>query len=236
MHKDCIILAQQKDAEGNVLCLTTLHDKSFLSYLAAQLKRYHICKVVFAVEKDNTSVHDYIFSHRDDFDFAFDFSETSLDAGTGVAVMNALQYSDTTDVLIVDSSKFFDVNLDDLIATQQTKVGDLSMALKYMEDATAYEQYHLNENNQITSISASNNKKDGLIDGGVYCIFRPSFLNINFSKEFSLVNDFIKKYLNKRDAFGMICESDFYDLTKASDINKARIIWKEKTITDATNQ
>lgn len=234
MHKDCIILAQQKDETGQVICLNKLHDKTFLTYLAAQLKRYHICKVVFAVEQGNTAIKDYIFSHRDDFDFAFDFSETTIESGTGAAILNALQYSDTTDVLIVDSTKFMDVNLDDLIATQQTKVGDVSIALKYLQDAGNREQFHLNENNQIASIAAGT-KKDGLIDGGVYCIFRPSFLNINFPRKFSFIEDFVKKQLAERDMFGLICESDFYDLEKKEHIEKANIDWKEKTNNNATD-
>lgn len=211
MHKDCIILCHETDADGQLLCLKKINDKPFIEYLAAYFAKYHICKVIFSVEARHDQFKEYIMANRETFTFAFDFAESEKFLGTGTAITNALQYSDTPDVLVMQGHRLFDVNLDDLIAWQQTKMGDVTLALSYQPSTQNYLLAHLYEKNEVHQFSAGASEKSGLIASGVYCIFRPSFLNVNFQHAFSFEQDYLDKMLKERDFIGMISDGYFVD-------------------------
>ena len=228
MHKDCIILAGglgtrlQDAVPDKPKCLADINGKPFLNYLCKQIKKNHICKVIFSVGYKKEMVKDYILTHRDEFNFAFDFAEEEEPLGTGGAIVNALQYTDTEDVLIVNGDTLFDVNLDDLIAWQQTKMGDVTIALKYMEHADRYGLVHLDENNLVYQFSEKKEGASGFINGGVYSLFRHSFLNINFPKKFSFEKDYLEKYTKEREFIGMLSDGYFIDIGIPSDYEKAK--------------
>ena len=209
------------DASGNLYCLQKINGRPLLEYIALYFRKYHICKVIFSISNYKEAFKEYILTNRDTFSFAFDFAESDEYLGSGTAISNALQYSDTPDVLIMQGHHFFDVNLDDLIAWQQTKMGDVTLALSFQESTQSHLCTHLNSDNHTTEFSAGESKKSGLIAGGVYCMFRPSFLNINFPQPFSFKNDYLKKYLKERDFIGMISEGLFVDIRRKEDIKRA---------------
>lgn len=219
MHKDCIILTADFDtdtADRNI-CLSKINGTPFLEILSRQLKHHHICKVVFALADKGRQIKDYVLAHRNDFDFAFDFSETEENYGSGGAIMDALQYSDTTDVIIVNGWQFNTVNLDDIIAWQQTKYGDVTIAAKHIENCRHYQQLHINDKSLVFDFS-KRETTEGIINSGTYCMFRPSFLNINFPQKFSFTKDYIEKHATERDIIGMVQDGQFFDISLEEDI------------------
>lgn len=220
MHKDCIILCHETDTNGQLLCIKEINGKPFLEYLAAYFGKYHICKVIFSINADQTAFKEYILANRDRFSFAFDFSENDIFQGTGTAIINALQYSDTPDVLIMQGHRYFDINFDDLIAWQQTKMGDATLALAPRHKTNKNLLAHLDEKNQIDSFSQGADDKGGLVVSGVYCIFRPSLLNVNFPHAFSFEEDYLQKMLKERDYIGMISDEYYGDLSNKDDVQK----------------
>lgn len=239
MHKDCIILCHKTDENGNLYCLKKINGKPFIDYVATYLRKFHICKVIFSISTEKDQFKEYILGNREHFSFAFDFAEQSPEDNNGKSVMRALQYSDTPDVLIISGHTYFDVNIDDLIAWQQTKMGDVTSALSYQENTNNYIKAHLNEENMIHEFS-SGTDKSGLILGGTHCIFRPSFLNINFADNFSFEDDYLKKHLSERDLIGMISEGTFIDISQEHFVKKAEqdfpSIFKTNSLTDDNNR
>ena len=221
MHKDCIILCHSTNEKGNLHCLQKINGKPFIEYLAAYFAKYHICKVIFSISAQRDEFKEYILSNRTVFSFSFDFAESETFEGSGTAVLHALQYSDTPDVLIMQGHKYFDVNLDDLIAWQQTKMGDVTMALSYQKDSENDLLAHLDQNNFVQEFTQGAVNKTGLIVGGIYCLFRPSFLNINFSQAFSFEEMYLQQQLKERDFLGMISEGYYLDLAQNDSLEKA---------------
>ena len=221
MHKDCIVLCHDTDGDGNLLCLKEINGKPFITYLATYLRKFHICKVIFSISEKKEDFKEYILSNREDFSFSFDFAEQEKNIGSGRAIHHALHYSDTPDVLIMNAHCYFDVNLDDLIAWQQTKMGDVTMALAYQQNTLNYTIAHLDEKNTVHEFNDGLEEKAGLIISGLFCMFRPSFLNINFPNEFSFIDDYLLKHNKERDLIGMISEGSFIDLAQEGAEEKA---------------
>lgn len=214
MHRDCIILCHETDSKGNLLCLQEINGQAFIDYVALYLSKFHICKIIFSVGPKSEQFKAYILANRDRFTFAFDFVEQKEGDKSGKAIIQALEYSDTPDVLIMNGHTFFDVNIDDFIAWQQTKMGDVTAALVHQNDTTNGTTAHLDEKNMIHEFKEGAPAKSGLLLGGLFCLFRPSFLNINFPHNFSFEEDYVKKYQKERDFIGMISEGYFIDLSK----------------------
>ncbi|MBL7766395.1 MAG: nucleotidyltransferase family protein [Chitinophagaceae bacterium] len=228
MHKDCIILAGgmgtrlQSVVSDVPKCMADINGKPFLHYLCQYLQRFHFCKVIFSVGYKKDIVMDYILSHRDEFKFAFDFAEEDEPLGTGGAILNALSYSDTDDFFVINGDTFFDVDLDQMQAFQEAKMADCTVALKPMQKADRYGLVQINPDAQIQSFSEKQAGASGLINGGIYCIFRNSFLNIPFQHKFSFEKDYLEKYLNERYLYGFVQDNYFIDIGIPEDYSKAQ--------------
>lgn len=228
MHRDCIILAGgmgtrlQTIVNDKPKCLADIDGKPFLTYLAKHLSKYHFCKVIFSVGYKKEMVIDYVMNHRDEFPFAFDFAEENEPLGTGGAIMNALTFSDTEDFFVMNGDTFFDVNFDEMIALQQAKMGDCTMALKPMKIADRYGIVNINQDQIVTGFEEKKIGASGLINGGVYCIFRNSFLNIPFPEKFSFEKDYLEKMINERDMIGFIQDNYFIDIGIPEDYERAQ--------------
>jgi D-glycero-alpha-D-manno-heptose 1-phosphate guanylyltransferase len=227
-HKDCIILAGgmgtrlQSVVADKPKCLADIAGKPFLSYLAAQLASFHFCKVVFAVGYKKEMVKDYIMNHRKEFPFAFDFAEEDEPLGTGGAILNAMKYTQTSDVLVMNGDTFFDVDLDALFHFQQTKMADCSVALKPMQIADRYGLVNINNEEFITGFEEKKAGANGLINGGIYCLFRNSFLNIPFTEKFSFEKNYLECMINERDMVGFVQDKYFIDIGIPEDYERAQ--------------
>jgi D-glycero-alpha-D-manno-heptose 1-phosphate guanylyltransferase len=228
MHRDCIILAGgmgtrlQSVVQDKPKCLAEVNGKPFLYYICQHLSKYHFCKVIFSVGYKKEMVIGYVMQHREEFKFAFDFAEEDEPLGTGGAILNALQYSDTQDFFVINGDTFFDVNYDEMSYWQETKMADCSIALKPMQIADRYGLVNMNDESQIIGFEEKKIGASGLINGGVYCIFRNSFLNIPFPQKFSFEKDYLEKMINERDMIGYVSDKYFIDIGIPEDYARAQ--------------
>jgi D-glycero-alpha-D-manno-heptose 1-phosphate guanylyltransferase len=227
-HKDCIILAGglgtrlQSVLPDKPKCLADINGKPFLSYLAAYISKFHFCKVVFSVGYKKEMIIDYVLSHREEFNFAFDFAEETEPLGTGGAIVNAMPYTNEDDVFVMNGDTFFAIDFDNMLHTQQTKMADCTIALKPMTHADRYGLVTTDKDDTITGFEEKKIGASGLINGGIYCLFKKSFLNIPFEKKFSFEKDYLEKHLLERDIFGYKEDAYFIDIGIPEDYQKAQ--------------
>lgn len=228
MHRDCIILAgglgtRLRDVVvDKPKCLADINGKPFLHYLGQYLARFHFCKVVFAIGYKGDMVQDYVMNNRDAFPFAFDFAIEEEPLGTGGAILNALPYCDTDDFFVLNGDTFFDVDIDSMSYYQESRMADCTLALKPMSNADRYGLVQVDKESHITGFAEKTPGASGLINGGVYCIYRHSFLNIPFPKKFSFEKDYLEKMITERDMFGLVQDRYFIDIGIPSDYEKAQ--------------
>lgn len=211
MHKDCIVLCENFDETqpSNTTCLEPFRASNKLILLSQQLQKIHICKVVFVQSVQNKIIEEFVLQNRSLFPFAYDFIAIDENIGSGTAIMEALAYTDTTDILIIQANNYFPIDLDKLFAWQQNKEADVSLALKYNKNEKGYFASLNEESKVFEPIKFCEQEKEGLELTGYYCLFRTSFLNIDFPKQFSFEKDYLMKYYHERDFIGCIFEDDF---------------------------
>ncbi len=234
MHKDCIILAgglgtRLRDAvPDKPKCLAEINGKPFLHYLLTQLKPFHFCKVVFSVGYQKELVIDWVTANRKDYGFAVDFAEEAEPLGTGGAIKNALPYTDSDDVVVMNGDTYFDVDIDELYATQQLKEADVTIALKPMQNFERYGTVTQSKDGLINAFIEKQACQEGLINGGIYVLFKKSFEILDLGKTFSFEKDFLETHLSSHNIYGVPSDKYFIDIGVPNDYNQAQIDFKEK--------
>ncbi len=228
MQLDCIVLAGglgtrlQSVVSEKPKCLADINGKPFLFYLAKQLQQFAIRKLIFSVGYKKEMIKDYVEKHAEEFPFEIIFAEEEEPLGTGGAVLNALQYSDTEDFLVMNGDTFFNVDLNDLYAFQKSKMADCTLALKPMQHTDRYGLVKINAADEIESFEEKKENTSGLINGGIYCVFRKTFENIPFEKKFSFEKDFLEKFITERNMVGFVKNAYFIDIGVPDDYAKAQ--------------
>ena len=225
---DCIVLAGgmgtrlQSVVSDKPKCLAEIQGQPFLAYLLKQLSRYTIGKVVLAVGYKKECVIEFIEQHKNEYPFQFEFSTEDEPLGTGGAIIKALEKCNTQDVFVVNGDTFFDVDLDKMLAFQQSRMADTTLALKPMQHADRYGLVHINDENIITGFEEKKTGASGLINGGVYCLFKPALLTIPFEQKFSFEKEYLETFLNERQIAGYIEDKYFIDIGIPEDYAKAQ--------------
>jgi D-glycero-alpha-D-manno-heptose 1-phosphate guanylyltransferase len=227
-HKDCIILAGgmgtrlQSVVNDKPKCLADINGKPFLSYLAQHIKKYAFRKVVFSVGYKKEMIIDYVSNHPDEFPFDIAFAEENEPLGTGGAILNAIPFCETEDIFVMNGDTFFDVDLNAMHEFQRTKMADCTLALKPMHNADRYGLVKLNDDSMVTGFEEKQVGASGLINGGIYCLFKSSFINIPFEHKFSFEKDYLEKFISEREMAGFIQDHYFIDIGIPEDYERAQ--------------
>ncbi len=227
-HKDCIILAGgmgtrlQSVVADKPKCLADINGRPFLSYLAQHIKKYHFRKVVFSVGYKKEMIIDYVTAHPHEFPFDIAFAEENEPLGTGGAILNAIPYCETEDIFVMNGDTFFDVDHDAMHEFQRSKMADCTLALKPMNHADRYGLVNIDEHFMVTGFEEKRAGASGLINGGIYCLFKSSFINIPFEQKFSFEKDYLEKFITEREMAGFVQDRYFIDIGIPEDYDRAQ--------------
>jgi D-glycero-alpha-D-manno-heptose 1-phosphate guanylyltransferase len=227
-YKECIILAGglgtrlQSAVPDKPKCLADIAGKPFLYYLAQYLKPYHFQHIILAVGHKREMIMDYVENNPDVFPCHVSFSIEEEPLGTGGAIAQAMQFVQTEDVFVLNGDTFFDVDLDAMLAFQRNKMADCTLALKPMLHASRYGLVETDEHDLITTFHEKKENASGLINGGVYCLFKKAFQSIPFPTRFSFETAYLENHLHEREMAGFIQPNYFLDIGIPEDYEKAQ--------------
>ena len=91
-----------------------------------------------------------------------------------------------------------------------------------MNNFDRYGVVELNARHQITSFREKKYYENGLINGGVYALNIPSFLNDAMPEKFSFEKDYLEKFYSIRKMSGVIQDEYFIDIGIPEDYNRAQ--------------
>lgn len=98
-----------------------------------------------------------------------------------------------------------------------------------MKDFDRYGVVVLDANNKILSFKEKQFYHEGLINGGVYALNVPSFLQLPFPEKFSFEKDYLEQYYTSKNMYGIIQNKYFIDIGIPEDYEKAQ---KELTVSN----
>jgi NDP-sugar pyrophosphorylase family protein len=173
MHKDCIIF------------LNRIENTEVLHAILTQLRQTHFCKLVFILPPNDALWETWIQSNRKEFGFAIDF--VTSNNNSDYAIVEALKYTDSDDVLIIYTNTCTtNIQVVDMLAMQQSLQADATITLLNDENSNLF--FELNE----SAIAAIKNPL--ALKAIAFILFKPSFLSLKFTADFNLVTDYFLQH------------------------------------------
>lgn len=191
--------------------MAPVNGKPFLEYLLSYLDNQGITHVILSIGYKSETITDHFGKRYKNI--SIDYALESEPLGTGGGILNALNFSECEDVLILNGDTIFNIEIKELYAFHRLKNSSLTVALRRIENGSRYGSVIIDNENRITAFSE---KKEGLanvlINGGVYLLSKPTFINQTFPSKFSFEKDFLEARFGNENFFGKEFDSYFIDI------------------------
>ncbi|MEN8929107.1 MAG: HAD-IIIA family hydrolase [Flavobacteriales bacterium] len=192
----------------------------FLKYQLNYLADYKIKTVHLAVGYLSEVITDYFGDSYNGMDINYSLEKEPL--GTGGALLQALNKTETEEVLILNGDTMFQVELNELYKSHKDSEADFSLALKPMKDFERYGIVRLNEDNKVIGFEEKRFTEQGNINGGVYILNKSALDSYSFRPKFSFEKEFLESKFNELNFNGFVSDGYFLDIGIPKDYEKAQ--------------
>lgn len=226
---ECIILAGgfgtrlQSVVSDVPKCMAPINDQPFLYYLLEYLSTQGCEKLIFSLGYKSDVVLDWLNTNSP---LPFDYVIENEPLGTGGGIQLALSKTEQQHVIVVNGDTMFCVNLQELMGVHNSKNAEATIALKPLQDFDRYGTVDINSESTIDKFKEKNYCKEGLINGGVYCINRQKILERGLSENFSFETDYLSKYVDQKKFYGYVSDEYFIDIGIPEDYAQAQVDFK----------
>ena len=200
--------------------MAPINGRPFLEYQLDLLDRWGITKVILSVGYQKEIIEQHFGSKYREVELIYAEEEEPL--GTGGAILNSLQHVKGYSVFIMNGDTYFDVNMHRLDDFRRIKECDLCLAMRFEINPSRFGLLEFDNNNRITRFyEKSEGPEEGYINGGLYVIRKDYLLRFGLPEKFSFEKDFLQKYYQTEEFYGMRCFSYFRDIGIPEDYQKA---------------
>lgn len=224
--KEAIILAgglgtRLRDAVPDLpKCMAPVAGRPFLFYVINQLRSEGIDRFIFSLGYKHEVIESWLADQ-----FATLNYETVIEAeplGTGGAIQLACSKVKDKHVLIVNGDTLFRVSVPSLAAIHAQQAAHCTLALKPLQQFDRYGVVAVDNTGFITAFEEKKYYDKGLINGGVYLLNVPVFLDEELPGKFSFEKDYLESFYKKRRITGITQEGYFIDIGIPEDFNRAQ--------------
>jgi D-glycero-alpha-D-manno-heptose 1-phosphate guanylyltransferase len=200
--------------------MAPVNGRPFLEYQLDLLDRWGIRRVIISVGYMKDVIEQHFGTQYREMELIYAEEEEPL--GTGGAILNALQYVRGYSVFILNGDTYFDVNMQRLDDFRRIKECDLCLAMRFEIEPSRFGLLEFDNNNRITRFyEKSEGPEEGYINGGLYVVRKDYLLRFGLPEKFSFEKDFLQKYYQTEEFYGMRCFSYFRDIGIPEDYEKA---------------
>ena len=190
--------------------MAPVNGRPFLFYVINYLRSQGIEKFIFSLGHKHEVIEDYLATQFLTLNYQCSIEKEPL--GTGGAILAACYKATDENVLVVNGDTLFKVSVATASSFHSKKNSHCSLLLKPMENFDRYGVVELNEDDSIQSFKEKQFYKEGLINGGVYILNVPVFMDEELPSKFSFEKDYLEKYYNTRRIYGTVQDEYFIDI------------------------
>lgn len=200
-------------------CMAPVNGKPFLSYVIDYFQQQGVNNFIFSVGYKYKVIEEYL-KQLIIINYQLSIEEEPL--GTGGAIKKACALTTDKNIFVTNGDTLFKANVSSLQNFYTQKNADCTLALKPMKNFSRYGVIELNDDNSIKSFHEKKNYEQGLINGGLYMLNTESFLRESLPEKFSFETDYLEKFHNTRNMFGLIQNEYFIDIGIPEDYERAQ--------------
>lgn len=206
--------------------MAPVNGKPFLEYQLNFINRFGFHRIILSTGYLSSSIENYFRDKYKNLELVY--SKELEPLGTGGAVKLAFNKVITPHALVLNGDTMFRINLDHFFQNHIENLSHVTMALRYVDDASRYGSVECDSDQNII---AFNEKSDavfpGLINGGTYLIKSKYFRKLELPDRFSLEKDLFAKMLNPESYKACIYTDYFLDIGIPSDYLRAQTDFNE---------
>lgn len=200
-------------------------NRPFLVYIFEYLLKQDIKHIILSVGYKFEIIKNFFGNQYKNIKITYAIENQPL--GTGGAIKNSLIKTNQKEVFILNGDTFFNINLKDFYNFHKNKKSNLTIVLKKINQTDRYGIIEIDQNNKIVSFLEKVKRKNVLINGGIYLINKDFFLTLASENKFSFEKDFIEKYYQKYDFYGLPFNEYFIDIGIPQDYARANKEFKK---------
>lgn len=201
--------------------MALINDKPFLEYLLNYLSKYGITHVILSVGYKSEQILNYFENKYHNLEISYAIENQPL--GTGGGIRLALQKSKTENVFIVNGDTLFNIDLQKISNFHNQNNADLTIALNKVTDGSRYGTILVDNTNKIISFEEKKKlTQNALINGGTYLLSKKIFSEKYFPAKFSFEKDFMEKYYQTNNFYGILFNDYFIDIGIPETYKKAQ--------------
>lgn len=210
--------------------LAPINGRPFLDILLSQLSRFDdINKVVLAVGYKAEMILDR-YGGCPDYNFEIVFSIEKKLLGTGGAIKQAISFTGTDDIIVLNGDTYVEISFDDLFMFHRNRNAFVTVVLKEVDNVRRYGNVRIDNKNKVLLFEEKQNtNKQGLINAGVYLVKKSCFDNVEPSKVISFEREILPELVEKDRVYGFVVNGKFIDIGIPETYKEAPEYLKEVT-------
>lgn len=201
-------------------CMAPVNGRPFLFYVINYLRSQGIDEFIFSLGYKHELIEEYLNDQFSTLNFQCSIEKEPL--GTGGAILAACYKTTEENVLVVNGDTLFKISVSAAAEFHLSKKSHCSLVLKPMKNFDRYGAVGLYEDNSIEKFQEKQFYKDGLINGGVYILNVPVFMDEELPSRFSFEKDYLEKFHATRKIFATIQDEYFIDIGIPEDYQRAQ--------------
>jgi len=202
-------------------CMAPVAGHPFLHYLLRYAAAEGVSRVVLSLGHKSEVVLDWLGTQ--DHPLQIDSVIEAGPLGTGGGIQLALHACRAADVVVMNGDTMFDIPLRaGLLQRHQHSGAETTIALKTLQNFERYGRVEKKESGVIAAFQEKMPCPSGMINGGVYCINRTSFLERHLPEKFSFEKDYLEHFVAEGKFYAYEGHGYFIDIGVPEDFNRAQ--------------
>ncbi|MEA5428588.1 nucleotidyltransferase family protein [Arcicella lustrica] len=203
--------------------MAPIRDVPFLEHLLNWVTTVPIDNIIMAVGYKNEVIKSHFGENFKGISINYSVEDAPL--GTGGAIVKALNYVKSEDVLVLNGDSYFPIDIVSFINVSRLYKSNFSVALKKMFRFDRYGTVLIdNVSHNIIQFNEKKFCEEGLINSGIYLIKRNFLEGKIFPEKFSFETEILEKEAQLGNLSGQIFEQPFIDIGIPEDYARAESI------------
>jgi D-glycero-alpha-D-manno-heptose 1-phosphate guanylyltransferase len=202
-------------------CMAPVCGRPFLFYVINYLRSQGIEKFIFSLGYKHEMIEEYLRQQFSTLNYTCSIEREPL--GTGGAILAACYKTTEENVLVLNGDTLFKVSLQEAAAFHFSKKSTGSILLKPVKNVDRYGEVELHEDGSVKSFREKKFIDSGFINGGVYILHVPGFLEEELPEKFSIERDYLENYFDTKKIYGLPQDAYFIDIGIPEDYRQAQL-------------
>ena len=201
-------------------CMAPVNERPFIEYVIRHLQSQGIHRFIFSLGYRSEAFTGFLAEilSRENYEIVIE----NEPLGTGGAIQFASRKTSQENVAIVNGDSIFKIDLKKQSEFHVLHHADCTLALKPMLHFDRYGAVELHPDNSIALFKEKQYVDSGMINGGVYLLNIPRFLEKALPEKFSFETDYLQQFYTEGNIYGLAQDAYFIDIGIPEDYIRAQ--------------